>query len=133
MTADTTDKWTDRLFRQRALAEAARYGSDPWVFVRELLQDARDAGSRRVEITASREDGTDRIACRDDGCGMSFEHARRYLFALYALSKEDNPAEAGKFGIGFWSVLRFAPSTVTVPSRATSKDGWQVSFDGRLE
>ena len=37
-------------FLDRARFEAGRYGSDPWVFVRELLQNARDAGARRVSF-----------------------------------------------------------------------------------
>ncbi len=120
------------LFRRRARAEAARYGSDPWVFVRELLQNARDAGATRVEIEVSRHGAHDRVTCRDDGCGMSYQHARRYLFALYASSKEEDREQAGKFGIGFWSVLRFEPSTITIRSRGASGDAWQVSLDGDL-
>lgn len=127
MAAETTTE----LFRQRARAEAARYGSDPWVFIRELLQNARDAGARRVEIEVSKHGDVDRLTVRDDGCGMSYNHARRYLFALYASSKEDSLEQAGKFGIGFWSVLRFEPSTITIRSRG-SGDAWQVLLDGRL-
>ncbi len=123
----------NELFRQRARAEAARYGSDPWVFVRELLQNARDAGARRVEITASEEGGKQRFTCRDDGCGMTLDEARRYLFALYASSKDDDDAQAGKFGIGFWSVLRFAPSHLAVRSRAAGAPAWEATLDGRLE
>ena len=59
----------------------------------------------------------DRVTCRDDGCGMSYQHARRFLFALYASSKEASREQAGKFGIGFWSVLRFEPSTIVIRSR----------------
>lgn len=135
MTATSTHHTlANKLFRQRARAEAARYGSDPWVFVRELLQNARDAGARHLEITVSRDGDTERAAFRDDGCGMTFDEARRYLFALYASNKDDRTAQAGKFGIGFWSVLRFAPSNLTVRSRsASAKTGWQVTLDGRLE
>ena len=127
---------TTELFRHRARAEAARYGSDPWVFVRELLQNARDAGARRIEIEVSRHGDRERVMCRDDGSGMSYEHARRYLFALYASSKEDRREQAGKFGIGFWSVLRFEPSMIVIRSRsrrASDGDAWQVSLDGGLE
>jgi len=37
-------------FRTRARYEAERYGADDWVFVRELLQNARDAGAVRVWV-----------------------------------------------------------------------------------
>ena len=123
----------DDSFRRRALAEAARYGSDPLVFVRELLQNARDAGASRVEISVRQEGGRDRVGFLDDGCGMTSEHARRYLFALYASSKDDDRDQAGKFGIGFWAVLRFSPSTVTIRSRAATGEAWQISLDGKLE
>ncbi|MEJ2190550.1 MAG: ATP-binding protein [Acidobacteriota bacterium] len=120
-------------FRDRARYEADRYGPDAWVFVRELLQNARDAGARRVWLSGVRSGGRDRVVCRDDGGGMSFDHARRYLFTLYASSKRGQPRSAGRFGIGFWSVLRFAPETILVRSRPRSGEGWQVRLAGDLE
>lgn len=128
-------------FRDCALAEASRYGSDPWVFLRELLQNARDAGARRVEITVARGDGVELIRFRDDGCGMSAEHAQRYLFALYASSKEEDEGQVGQFGVGFWSVLRFRPRRIVIRSRPLAGRGdagrhgtaWQVELDRRLE
>jgi hypothetical protein len=120
-------------FRERAAFEAARYGANPWVFVRELLQNSRDAGARSVWFSVESAGGTERIGCRDDGCGMTFDHARRYLFTLYASSKRDQAGAAGRFGIGFWSVLRFAPTVITVRSRTSDGEGWEVSLDGDLE
>ena len=76
-----------RDFRERARHEAERYGADGWVFIRELLQNARDAGAGRVRIDVDCSGGKDRIACRDDGEGMTWTHARDYLFTLYASSK----------------------------------------------
>jgi transglutaminase-like putative cysteine protease len=119
-------------FRERALAEAARYGPDPWVFVRELLQNARDAGARSVVLEAGSAGGRDRVLCRDDGCGMSFEHARRFLFALYASSK-GGPRDAGRFGVGFWSVLRFEPERIVVRSWTRRGAAWEVALDGALQ
>ena len=93
-----------RAFRERARLEADRYGPDPWIFVRELLQNSRDAGANAVAFTVGERpasDGSDKVvewvACQDDGEGMTFEHARRYLFALYASSKEDRTNQAGTF------------------------------------
>ncbi len=120
-------------FKDRARYEAERYGSDAWVFVRELLQNARDAGARKVWLSGVRSGGRDRVVCRDDGGGMSFHHARRYLFTLYASSKRGHTRAAGRFGIGFWSVLRFAPETILVRSRPRTGEGWQVRLDGDLE
>jgi hypothetical protein len=120
-------------FRTRARYEAERYGADDWVFVRELLQNARDAGAGRVWFEVGSEGGLDRVACRDDGEGMTFTHARNYLFTLYASSKRGGPRNAGRFGIGFWSILRFSPSAMTVRSRPVGGTGWQVRLDGDLE
>jgi len=117
-------------FRQRARFEAGRYGSDPWVFVRELLQNARDAGAGEVWFRVETVDGRERIVCRDDGEGMTLDHARRFLFTLYASSKLGDADAAGRFGIGFWSVLRFDPSLIIVRSRPADEDGWEVSIDG---
>jgi len=120
-------------FLARARHEAARYGADPWVCVRELLQNARDAGAARVWFDVGSQGGLDRVACRDDGEGMTYAHARKYLFTLYASSKRGGPRNAGRFGIGFWSVLRFAPSAMTVRSRPSGGAGWEVRLDGDLE
>jgi hypothetical protein len=119
-------------FLERARVEAERYGLDPWVFVRELLQNARDAGARRVWITAEGEDGVERVSCRDDGEGMTLDHARRYLFTLYASSKRDGAGAAGRFGVGFWSVLRFRPDEIVIRSRPADGEGWEVCLDGEL-
>lgn len=120
-------------FRRRAFHEAHRYGGDAWVFVRELLQNSRDAGAGRVDLLVERRDGVDRIHCRDDGCGMTFDHARRYLFTLYASSKSGQSDTAGRFGIGFWAVLRFEPDEVTVRSAPEQGPGWQLRMSGDLE
>ncbi len=119
-------------FRERALHEALRYGPDPWVFVRELLQNARDAEARRVDFSVHDTNGRAAVVCRDDGCGMSFEHARRYLFALYASSKEGSKGSAGRFGVGFWSVLRFEPDRIRVRSWPRHGEPWELELDGAL-
>ncbi|HET6586048.1 MAG TPA: ATP-binding protein, partial [Nannocystaceae bacterium] len=77
-----------RAFRERARLEADRYGPDPWIFVRELLQNSRDAGAHHVRFVVEQDGALERVTCIDDGEGMTFEHARRYLFSLYASSKE---------------------------------------------
>ena len=122
-------------FRERARVEADRYGPDPWIFVRELLQNARDAGASRVVIQVEEQAGLMRIACRDDGEGMSYEHARRYLFSLYASSKEDRANQVGRFGVGFWSILRFEPERIVIRScpRGGQGGAWQVVLDGALQ
>jgi len=120
-------------FRERAQFEAERYGADPWIFVRELLQNARDAGAEHVSIETSERGGAVKLVCRDDGAGMTEEHARKYLFRLYASSKEGEAGMAGRFGVGFWSILRFEPVQIVVRSWPKSAPGWEISLDGRLQ
>ena len=123
-------------FRERARVEADRYGPDPWIFVRELLQNARDAGARSVSITIEAHEGQTRVWCRDDGEGMGYEHAKRYLFSLYASSKEQHRNQVGRFGVGFWSILRFEPARIVIRSRprnASHGGAWQVTLDGELQ
>ena len=64
---------------------------------------------------------------------MTFDHAQRFLFSLYASSKRGSSRTAGRFGIGFWSVLRFEPQEIVVRSRPQRGDSWQVRLDGQLE
>ncbi len=120
------------VFARHALREAQRYGPDRWVFVRELVQNARDAGASRVDLHT--ETGCDRAraVCRDDGEGMTLEHAQAYLFTLYASSKEECTDQAGQFGVGFWSVLRFAPDRITIRSRPGSAAAWEVELSHDL-
>lgn len=123
-------------FRERALHESLRYGDDPYVFLRELVQNARDAGARHVRVAVSVQAGRSRIVFEDDGSGMSFKHAKGYLFRLYASSKENETDAAGHFGVGFWSVLRWAPESLRIESRTGDERGateaWGVELDHSL-
>jgi Transglutaminase-like superfamily/Histidine kinase-, DNA gyrase B-, and HSP90-like ATPase len=121
-----------RAFRERARLEADRYGPDPWIFVRELLQNSRDAGAGRVRFVVEQIGEIERVTCIDDGDGMTFEHAKRYLFSLYASSKEGAKNQAGKFGVGFWSVLRFEPSSIVIRSGTEQGGAWGLQLDGAL-
>ncbi len=121
-----------RAFRERARLEADRYGPDPWIFVRELLQNSRDAGASTVHFVVEQDETTERVICTDDGDGMTFEHARRYLFSLYASSKEGTKNQAGKFGVGFWSVLRFEPAAIQIRSAPRAGAPWGLRLAGSL-
>lgn len=119
-------------FRSRALHEGERYGEDPYVFLRELAQNSRDAGATRIAVTARIEQGSCIVEFDDDGVGMSFDEARTFLFRLYASSKERTASSAGRFGVGFWSVLRFGPESLEIESRRGGQ-GWAVTCTGDLE
>ena len=120
-------------FRRWAEHSYLSYGSDPWFFLRELAQNSRDAGAQNIWIEAGQDRmGWETFAFRDDGCGMSAEHARRYLFRLYASSKVGDRTAAGKYGVGFWTILKFKPARVVIESR-TGKESWALALDEKLE
>lgn len=119
----------------RGLAEAVTrtYGSDPWFFLRELAQNSRDAGAKNIWVAAARtSDGHETLTFTDDGLGMSLEHARRFLFRLYASDKIGDKTSAGQYGIGFWTVLDFKPAQILLQSRHR-KESWAMTLDAELE
>jgi hypothetical protein len=118
----------------RGLAEAVTraYGDDPWYFLRELAQNSRDAGARAIRVEAQAQaGGSETIVFADDGRGMTLAHARRFLFRLHASDKGGDPAAAGRYGVGFWTVLRFAPSLIRIESRR-GDESWAVELDAGL-
>jgi len=104
-------------FFERAGQEAERYGDDPWVFLRELVQNSRDARAGKIEFFVSTDHSQQVLICRDDGTGMSPAQIQEYLLCLYASSKEEEQDAIGLFGVGFWSVLLFRPDIIRVASR----------------
>lgn len=124
---------SSRDFLNLAGREASRYGGESIVFLRELLQNARDAGAGSVVIETEVENGVELIRVADDGRGMGLDHAQRFLLTLYASSKRGSVGAAGRFGVGFWSILRFEPSEIMIRSRAVdSEAGWEIVFDSGL-
>ena len=121
------------VFKERALVEGARYAKDKMVFLRELCQNARDGGATEVRVTVSSDGGDCVLDFEDNGCGMTFGHAERYLFTLYASSKEEDADNAGKFGVGFWSILLSSPRLLGVESRSVGAEPWKVIFNRELE
>lgn len=120
-------------FRHWAEQGCRFYGEDSWFFIRELGQNSRDAGARRIDIGAGRsESGLETVSFLDDGIGMSREHARRFLFRLWASSKDGDRFAAGRYGIGFWTVLAFAPQELMIES-ACRAGRWAIALDANLE
>ena len=120
-------------FRSRALEEGLRYGEDRLVFLRELAQNSRDAGATNINVTASVNGDELVVEFADDGHGMSFVDAREYLFTLYASSKEGETRSAGRYGVGFWSVLLFDPKRIIIESMTADGEAWARAFDGDLK
>lgn len=120
-------------FRQWVEAGFRDYSADPWFFLRELAQNSRDAGAAAIRVGAKRTPGGKEILTfSDNGSGMSFKHAGKYLFRLYASSKEQDSHAAGIFGIGFWSILRPDPKKIKIASN-TGKTSWAVEIDRGLD
>ncbi len=108
--------------------------SDPFTFYRELIQNAMDAGSGRVDVTVDwlEEKGMVLVTVSDSGEGMTQEIIQSKLTRLFSSTKEDDFTKIGKFGIGFVSVFAIAPELVLVD---TGRDGefYRIAFDGTTD
>jgi hypothetical protein len=119
-------------FRNLAEAVTRTYGNNPWFFLRELAQNSRDAGAKSIRVKAERTAaGFETLTFTDDGRGMTSAHARRFLFRLYASDKTNDKMSAGKYGIGFWTILSFQPTRIVLESRH-NKNSWAVVLDSEL-
>ncbi len=115
-----------------ALAELVHQFADPYAFVRELVQNAIDAGSAEVEIDVRFEGGPGKagvitVHVDDWGDGMTRDIIDTKLTRLFSSSKDGDRTKIGKFGIGFVSVFALDPDAVCID---TSRDGesWRVLF-----
>ena len=115
-----------------ALDELVNQFSDPFSFLRELVQNSIDAGSHEIEIWTTFEPkgdvGTAMIELSDWGGGMTREIIETKLTRLFSSQKDGDRTKIGKFGIGFVSVFAIGPDVVCVD---TARDGeaWRVLFD----
>jgi hypothetical protein len=94
--------------------------SDPYTFIRELIQNSLDAGSSQIDVHMERKDGELHITVRDDGEGMDQEIIEGYLLTLFRSTKDEDLTKIGKFGIGFVSLFAMRPREVVVD---TGRDG----------
>ncbi len=121
----------DEAFLARAREEADRYGDDPWVFLRELAQNSRDAGASCIEVRTAQHASRECVIWEDDGVGMNRTVVRDYLLRLYASTKADGEA-VGFFGVGFWSLLRFQPRVILVEARRENENvGVEIDLSRR--
>jgi len=119
-------------FRKFAELSFKPYAKNNWFFIRELAQNSRDAGASEINIKLNLVKGKEIISFKDNGCGMSFSHAKKYLFRLYSSSKDEDKLSAGMYGVGFWSILRFDPEQIIISSKS-NKSNWKVSLDRKLK
>ena len=110
--------------------EMVRQFADRHAFVRELVQNAIDAGATRIEIGISRRgDGTITTTVDDDGAGMTRATIEGPLLTLFSSSKEDDPTKIGKYGVGFVSIFATEPDQVDVFTWR-SEGAWRVRLFG---
>lgn len=100
--------------------------------LRELVQNAIDAGTSRVEVWVAWFDqpgptGVLEIGVDDFGEGMDEHIIDTQLTRMFSSTKEDDLSKIGKFGIGFTSIFAIRPDAVRL---RTSRHGerWELVF-----
>lgn len=92
-----------------------RQFADPHAFVRELVQNAIDAGASCIEVRAELASGDlATFSVSDDGCGMDRATIEGPLLTLFSSSKEGVEGAIGRYGVGFVSVFAIEPEMVLV-------------------
>lgn len=113
----------------------------PYDFLRELVQNAMDAGSDRVEVTleshplrstdpgANSDERIFELTVLDTGAGMDEAIIDQELTRLFASGKSGDRTMAGGFGIGFVSVFAWEPEVVLVHT-GRGGESWELVFYG---
>lgn len=107
----------------------------PYDFLRELVQNAMDAGSDRVEVKLESHPVSDadavvfELTVIDAGAGMDEAIIDQELTRLFASSKSGDRTMAGGFGIGFVSVFAWEPEAVLVHT-GRGGESWELVFHG---
>ncbi len=112
---------------QDVLDDLIKQFADPLACLRELIQNAVDAGSDVVEVRAFRDGEYGVLEIQDHGEGMTKEIIENKLVRLFASSKDGDLTKIGKFGIGFVSVFALDPVVVCVDT-ARAGERWRVIF-----
>ncbi len=119
---------------EQALANLVNQFARPLDFVRELVQNAIDAGSPRIAVTvawqapgAGERDGVLRLTVEDWGDGMDEGVIDTELTRLFASSKENDLTKIGKFGIGFTSIFALRPEAVLLRT-GRHGESWELLF-----
>jgi hypothetical protein len=119
----------------KALEGLVHQFADPWSFLRELVQNAIDAGSPEVWVdiehqpAATGRDGPGLMLVEvgDAGEGMDRQIIDTKLTRLFSSAKEGDFTKIGRFGIGFVSVFAIEPDLVCVDTGRTG-EYWRVLF-----
>ncbi len=109
------------------------YSDDPWVFLRELAQNSRDANATEIRIDPGGFGSDNEVVIfSDNGNGMTWKDAKKYFFRLYSSSKFKEKSSVGMYGIGFWTVMKFMPEEILVESFSREEEKWAVLLDKDL-
>lgn len=115
------------LHTDSVLQELINQFSDPMAFLRELIQNAIDAGSQEVFVRTEYVDGVFKIFVEDFGEGMTRDIIENKLTRLFSSTKEDDLTQIGRFGIGFVSVFAIEPELVVLDT-GRAGEYWRVLF-----
>ncbi|PRQ06087.1 ATP-binding protein [Enhygromyxa salina] len=119
-----------------ALETLVHQFSDPWSFLRELIQNALDAGSPEIDVRVDHEPpdansddplGLMTVEVIDAGDGMDRQIIDTRLTRLFSSAKDGDYTKIGRFGIGFVSVFAIAPDLVCVDT-GRAGEYWRVLF-----
>ncbi|PRP92786.1 heat shock protein 90 [Enhygromyxa salina] len=119
-----------------ALETLVHQFSDPWSFLRELIQNAIDAGSPEIDLRIDHEPPDDPngddpglmiVEVVDAGAGMDRQIIDTRLTRLFSSAKDGDYTKIGRFGIGFVSVFAIEPDLVCVDTGRTG-EYWRVLF-----
>lgn len=97
-------------------------------FVRELVQNALDAGATNIAIALNRGPKYLHILICDDGHGMDRSVIEDHLLVLFRSTKDGDNTQIGGFGVGFVSLFALEPAAVVVDT-ARYGTHYRVVFD----
>jgi hypothetical protein len=124
-----------------ALETLVHQFSDPWSFLRELIQNSLDAGSPEIDVridhqppdghqpdaSSADELGLMTVEVVDAGGGMDRQIIDTQLTRLFSSAKDGDYTKIGRFGIGFVSVFAIDPDLVCVDT-GRAGEYWRVLF-----
>ena len=117
-----------------ALENLVNQFARPLDCLRELVQNAIDAGTPRVEVRVrfapSEQDpelGVLSLHVDDFGEGMNERIIDGQLTRMFSSAKEGDLTKIGKFGIGFTSIFAIRPSAVLLRT-GRNEESWEVLF-----